>query len=402
MTMPLEGIRVLDASGFISGPTCTAILASMGAEVVKLEPPAGDGIRKQGPYVYGRSYPFEFLNHNKRSIVINLKSEGGPSVVHNLIRNFDVFVQNWRPGTAERLHVGYEDLASVNPGLIYCSISGFGKTGPYSDRGAVDIVAQAMGGLMAVTGEPGRPPVKVSYPITDVGASLWGVISIMAALTARRTTNRGQFVDVALLDSPVSWSFWEAAQFFGTGEVPAPLGSSHRNATPYRAFECADGSYVAVGVASERLWAQFCHLLEIDELQNDERFRTVDDRRDHRAALEKILEGIFVKKTRQEWLDILLAENIPAGPVYRYDEMVADPQVRYRGLIGSLAVSDTEAIEIPDVPLFMSTSTREKLRPAPALGADTRSVLLQGGYTAAEVDQMFASGVAGSNEAPRG
>jgi crotonobetainyl-CoA:carnitine CoA-transferase CaiB-like acyl-CoA transferase len=369
----------------------------MGADVVKVEPPGGDGIRRQGPYVDGYSYPFEFLNHNTKSVVIDLKSANGPAVLHKIAADADVFVQNWKPGTADRLQVGYDDLSKTNPRLVYCAISGFGQTGPYGNRGAVDIVAQAMGGLMGVTGEPGRPPVKVSYPMTDVGSSLWAVIGILAALNAREKTGRGQLVDVALLDAPVSWSFWEAAQYFGTGEIPEPLGSSHRNAAPYRAFQCADEAHVAIGVASQSLWERFCPIIEADWLTEDDRFATPDARRTNRSALEEILADVFTKRTRDEWLDLLVPAGIPAGPVYKYDEVVSDPQVVHRGLIGNITLPGNQTLRVPDVPLFLSDTPRLAMQPAPELGADTRRVLTECGCTSDEVDAFVADGTLGAD-----
>jgi len=388
---PLAGIRVVDASAYVAGPTCGAILGSMGAEVIKVEPPGGDEFRNSGPFINGTSYPFQMLNHNKQSIVVDLKNPDGVKVVRELARSSDVFLQSWRPGTADRLGVGYDDLLAFNSRLIYCSISGFGQSGPYRDRGGVDIIAQAMGGLMGLTGEPGRPPVKVSYPITDIGASLWGIIGILAALTARHTTDHGQHVDVALLDSPVSWSIWEAAQYFGTGEVPRPIGSSHRNVAPYRAFECSDGLYIAVGVASQNMWQRLCTALDAGELFSDERFTSLNLRRENRETLEAALEGIFRKGQRQEWLQILEAAGIPAGPVYSYDEVLSDPQVKHRGLVTEIQHPVAGSMQVLDVPLFLSETPRQQMAPAPILGDSTSSVLRSAGFSDGDIDRLLAS-----------
>lgn len=392
MTGPLEGTTVVDVSGYVAGPTCGAILASMGADVVKVEPPAGDEFRRSGPFVKGTSYPYEMLNHNKRSILVDLKQSEGVEVVQRLAAGADVFLESWRPGTASRLGLGYDELSAANERLVYCSISGFGQTGPYRERGGVDIIAQAMGGLMGLTGEPGRPPVKVSYPITDIGASLWGVIGILAALSARGSTGQGQQVDVALLDSPVSWSFWEAAQYFGAGAVPGPIGSAHRNVVPYRAFLCADERYLVVGVASQQLWQRLCEVLERQELLDDERFATADLRRQNREALEEALEGMFARTPREEWLGRLEAAGIPAGPVYRYDEVLADEHVRHRGLVSLVEHPVAGPMNLVDVPLFLSGTPKHPIRSAPLPGADTEQILRAAGIDGAAIERLERSG----------
>lgn len=389
---PLAGTTVVDVSGYVAGPTCGAILASMGADVVKVEPLAGDEFRRSGPFVEGTSYPYEMLNHNKRSILVDLKQPDGQTVVRRLAASADVFLESWRPGTATRLGLGYDELKVVNERLVYCSISGFGQTGPYRERGGVDIIAQAMGGLMGLTGEPGRPPVKVSYPITDIGASLWGVIGILAALSARPRTGVGQQVDVALLDSPVSWSFWEAAQYFGAGAVPEPIGSSHRNVVPYRAFLCADERYLVVGVASQQLWQRLCEVLERQELLDDERFATADLRRQNREALEEVLEGVFAQMPRGEWLGRLESAGIRAGPVNRYDEVLVDEQVRHRGLVSPVEHPIAGPMTLLDVPLFLSGTPKHQIRSAPLPGADTEQILRAVGFDDAAIERLVRSG----------
>jgi len=392
MTGPLEGTKVVDVSGYVAGPTCGAILASMGADVVKVEPPAGDEFRRAGPFVEGTSYPYEMLNHNKRSILVDLKHPDGLAVARQLVEDADVFLESWRPGTASRLGLGYDELSAANERLVYCSISGFGQTGPYRERGGVDIIAQAMGGLMGLTGEPDRPPVKVSYPITDIGASLWGVIGILAALSARTSMGGGQQVDVALLDSPVSWSFWEAAQYFGAGAVPGPIGSSHRNVVPYRAFLCADERYLVIGVAGQQLWQRLCEVLGRQQLLEDERFATADLRRQNREVLEDVLESVFAQTPREEWLGRLEAAGIPAGPVYRYDEMLADEQVKHRGLVTPVAHPMAGSMNLVDVPLFLSGTPKHQIRSAPLPGADTEQILRAAGLDDAAIERLERSG----------
>ncbi len=392
MSGPLSGTKVVDVSGYVAGPTCGAILASMGADVIKIEPPGGDEFRRSGPFVAATSYPYEMLNHNKQGMVVDLKNPSGVAVVRDLAASADVFLESWRPGTAARLGLAYDDLCALNEGLLYCSISGFGQTGPYRERGGVDIIAQAMGGLMGLTGEPGRPPVKVSYPITDIGASLWGVIGILAGLAARARSGAGQHIDVALLDSPVSWSFWEASQYFGSGKVPQPIGSSHRNVAPYRAFVCSDERHLVVGAASQQLWERLCAVVERPALLTDERFSTADLRRQHRETLEETLEEAFRERPRQEWLELLGEAGIPTGPVYRYDEVVTDEQVRHRGLVAEVEHPVAGPMKLVDVPLFMSGTPREPIRSAPLLGADTNAVLGSLGLDTAQIERLNESG----------
>ncbi|MGH8128667.1 MAG: CaiB/BaiF CoA transferase family protein, partial [Gammaproteobacteria bacterium] len=319
MSGPLAGIRVIDASQYVAGPYCGTILGSMGADVIKVERPGGDEFRGTGPVIEGVSYPFQMLNHNKKSIVVDLKREAGAQIISRLASKADIFLQSGRPRTMERLGLGYASLAKMNPKIIYCGISGFGQNGPYGNRGGVDIIAQAMGGLMGVTGEPGRPPVKVSYPLADFGASMWAAIGILGALWGRSVSGKGQEIDAALIDVPISWSIWEASRYFGLNEKPRPLGSSHRNVAPYRAMKCADGKYIAIGVASQAMWSRLCAVIGAPELEKDSRFLTLVSRTDNRDALEKILEERFLTRSSADWLDALDEAQIASGPVYQYE-----------------------------------------------------------------------------------
>ncbi len=393
MATALQGIKVLEMTRFIAGPYAGSVLASLGADVVKIEPPDGDVVRSFGPARKGVGIPFEMLNHNKKSLVIDLKNPGGREVVHRMARDADIVLESSRPGTAERLGVSYERLSEINPRLIYCSISGFGQDGPYRELGGVDIVAQAMGGLMGITGEPGGEPVKVSQPIADYGCGMWAVMGILAALCARQHTGRGQRVDSALLDTPIAWSLWEASRYFGLGEVPEPLGSSHRNVAPYRAFRCADGRHVVIGAASQALWEKLCHALDVPRLLEDERFSTPPLRVRHRAVLEAELEPLFPERTSEEWLAILNAASVPCGLVKRYDEAVGDPQVRRRKMIAEIQHPKAGPLSILDVPVYLSDTPRVPVSQAPGLGEHSVAVLGDWGFGDDEIRALLSGHV---------
>ncbi|MER1967158.1 CoA transferase [Castellaniella sp. GW247-6E4] len=393
MATALQGIKVLEMTRFIAGPYAGSVLASLGADVVKIEPPDGDVVRSFGPTKAGVGIPFEMMNHNKKGLVIDLKKPGGQEVVHRMVRDADVVLESSRPGTAERLGVSYERLSQINPRIIYCSISGFGQDGPYRTLGGVDIVAQAMGGLMGMTGEQDGEPVKVSLPIADYGCGMWAVIGILAALNARRHTGRGQLVDSALLDTPIAWSLWEASRYFGLGEIPEPLGSSHRNVAPYRAFRCADDRHVVIGAASQALWEKLCQALGVPDLLKDERFGSPPLRVRHRAVLEAALEPLFHDKTSDEWLSLLNAASVPCGLVKRYDEALNDPQVKRRGMIAQVQHSKAGELSILDVPVYLSDTPRVPVSQAPGLGEHSVSVLEGWGFGDDEIRALLSGDI---------
>ncbi|MGB6007343.1 CaiB/BaiF CoA transferase family protein [Castellaniella sp.] len=393
MTTALQGIKVLEMTRFIAGPYAGSVLASLGADVIKIEPPDGDVVRSFGPMKAGVGLPFEMMNHNKKGLVIDLKKPGGREVIYRMVKDADIVLESSRPGTAERLGVSYERLSEINPRLIYCSISGFGQDGPYRGLGGVDIVAQAMGGLMGITGEPGGEPVKVSQPIADYGCGMWAVIGILAALAARQHTGRGQRVDSALLDTPIAWSLWEASRYFGLGEVPEPLGSSHRNVAPYRAFLCADGRHVVIGAASQALWEKLCEALDVQALLAEERFSSPPLRVRHRAALEAELKPLFRRRTSEAWLSVLNAASVPCGLVKRYDEAVDDPQVKRRKMVADVHHSKAGPLSILDVPVYLSDTPRVPVSQAPGLGEHSTEVLEGWGFRDDEIQALLAGNV---------
>src|SRR5215203_566641 len=328
----LHGLLIVDCTEVLAGPFCSMLLADMGADVIKVERPGtGDNQRGNGPHVNGFPYPFTMVNRNKRSVTANLKRPEGQAIIHRLVERADIFLENFRPGTMEENNLGYETLRAINPRLIYASISGFGQTGPYRERGGFDLIAQGMSGLMSVTGEPGGAPAKAGYPVTDLGAGLFCAYGILAAVLAREKSGVGQRVDTSLFEAGVAFSVWQAAKYLGTGEAPGPMGSAHPLSAPYQAFRAADG-FVIVGAGSQALFRRLCEALGREELVIDPRFATPPARMEHTAALAEALEATFVTRPSAQWLEDLTVAGIPCGPIYTVAEMLEDPQARARGM----------------------------------------------------------------------
>jgi crotonobetainyl-CoA:carnitine CoA-transferase CaiB-like acyl-CoA transferase len=327
----LEGLRVIDHTQVMAGPFCSMLLADMGADVIKVEPREGEQGRQGRQIAPGVSASFLAVNRNKRGMAIDLKKKEGIEILKRLAATADVLVENYRPGVAKRLGIDYDSLKQTHPKLIYCSISGFGQTGPYASRGGFDLIAQGMSGIMSATGTPGGPPVKVGVPITDLGAGLFAVIGILCAVRARRATGRGQFVDTSLFEAGLALSAWEATEYWYTGDLPRPMGTAHRLSAPYQAFRASDG-YFTVGAANNKLWGLFAALLGLEALLQDERFKKPKVRLENRAALEKLIEEKTAMQTRAHWLARCEAAGIPAGPIYSVPEALADPQAQARGM----------------------------------------------------------------------
>jgi crotonobetainyl-CoA:carnitine CoA-transferase CaiB-like acyl-CoA transferase len=322
----LAGMTVLDLTQVMAGPFCTMVLADLGADVIKVEnPDAGDQTRRS----WGRaglgedSRAFMSLNRNKRSATLDLKSAEGLATFHTLVRDADVVVENWRPGVAARLRVDYDTLAEINPGLIYASISGFGQTGPYADRPGYDLIAQAMAGIMSITGEPGGPPVKSGIPLADLGGGLFSAIGILAAWCHKLRTGRGQRVEASLFESALALAVWESTEYWDTGQVPQKLGSANRMSAPYQALATRDG-YVTVGANNERLWRRLCAALDLEPLIEDPRFSTNEGRMEHRAELATALEERLAERDTGEWVHLLLAAGVPAGPIQDYRQVLEE------------------------------------------------------------------------------
>ncbi|WP_324243394.1 enoyl-CoA hydratase [Pseudonocardia sp.] len=368
----LAGMTVLDLTQVMAGPFCTMILADLGADVIKVEnPESGDQTRS------AMAHPgaFHALNRNKRSITLDLKSDAGRATFHELARSADVVVENWRPGVAAKLGVDYEALRPLNPGLIYASVSGFGQTGPYADRPGYDLIAQAMSGVMSVTGEPGDRPVKSGIPLADLGAGLFTAVGILAAWAARQRTGQGQYVETSLFEAAVALSVWESTEFWATGRAPQALGSAHRMSAPYQALATRDG-YITVGANNERLWQRLCKALDAPELAADPRFATNDDRMAHRAELEAELERRLAADDTAAWVERLLAAGVPAGPIQDYQQVLEeDPHVKARGMVSTVEHPVDGRIRVLSSPLHMSGTPPTVRTPPPLLGQHNDEVL---------------------------
>jgi len=373
------------------------LLGDLGAEVIKIERPGqGDDTRQWGPpFLEGESAYFLSVNRNKKSLTLDLQKDEGRKILLKLALKSDVFLENFRPGVAKRLGIDYEAMSAKNPRLIYCSISSFGQTGPYRDKLAYDIVLQAMGGLMGITGEQGRQPVRIGVALSDIGAGMYAAMAILAALVARQRTGLGQWLDISLLDGTVSWMTYMAGYFFATGRNPERMGSAHPTIVPYQCFRTADGEYLAVAIGNDKLFVDLCEALELPQLADDARFATNPNRVRNRDELIPIFEARFLEKNRSEWLKILTEETrLPVGPVYQFSELFADPQILHREMLTHVQHPKAGKISQIGVPMkFSSTPTAIK-RPPPMLGEHVDEIL-KGllGFNQKQLDELRAKGI---------
>ncbi|HEY5072318.1 MAG TPA: CoA transferase [Caulobacteraceae bacterium] len=393
MTPPtaLNGLKVLDCTHVIAGAWCSMMLADLGAEVIKIEPLEGETTRG---HPKARFKAFDFVNRNKRSLAVDLASPKGADTVRTLAASADVFVENYRPGALERMGLGYEDLRNVNPALIYCSVSGFGRTGPYRERGGFDLIAQAMSGIMSFTGEAGaKSPTACGVPLSDLNAGTFAALGVLAALNHRHHTGEGQHVETSLFESAIAYTIWESGLYLTTGEVSRPNGSRHRLAAPYEALKTADG-YIVVGVNNARLWGRFCTATGAAELKDDPAFADGRSRVQNRDALQGRLEAILTGASTAEWVDRLLAAGVPCGPINTIDQALADPQVAARGLL-----VETEGRRFVRAPISLSRTPVRVERGPPRLGADSREILSEAGLPASAIDDLVSAGVIGEPSA---
>ncbi len=391
---PLTGLKVIELAHIMAGPVCGLMLADMGSDVIKVEKvPGGDDTRRMvPPVVDGESAAFMMMNRNKRGIAIDLKNEDGKGVLRRMLKTADVVIENYRAGTMERLGLGYEVLKKDNPGLIYCELSGFGRSGPYADRAGFDLIAQGMSGLMSITGEGGgRPPVKVGAPITDITAGLLGAMGVLAAYVHRQKTGEGQRVDTSLFEAGIVHTYWQSAICLATGQSPAPMGSAHPLNAPYQAFETADG-WITIGAANQSNWLRLLDALEATELVDDPRFGENHDRISHLEALDAALSPIFRKRGSNEWLKLLEAAGVPAGPVLDIGEVHANPQVLARDMIVEVPHDRLGPVRTLGLPVKFSATPGAVRRAAPVLGQHTREVLGEYGYGEEEIQTLIGNG----------
>ena len=389
MTMPLEGMVVLDTTQVMAGPFCTLLLADMGAEVIKVEKPDGDDSRRIGPpFIKGESAAYLGINRNKQSIVLDLRTDPGKGAFRRLAAQADVVVENFRPGTMDRLGLGADELRKDHPELIYVSISGFGQTGPYASRPGYDLVAQGMSGVMSVTGYPDSPPVKVSIPLADLNAGMFAANGVLSAYIHRLKTGQGQVVETSLLEAAIAYTVWESAELWGSGQTPTPKGSAHRMVAPYQALATADG-YVNFAIGNQGIWERFCKAVGLESLVADPRFASNPTRVQHYRELAAELEVTTRTKTSAEWLALCEEIGVPAGPIYDMAQVYEDPHVRARGMVQQLEHPVAGLINHIGLPVKMSLTPGEIRMPAPTLGQHTADVLVRYGFT---TDQIAAIG----------
>ncbi|MBI4312570.1 MAG: CoA transferase [Chloroflexi bacterium] len=396
MSGPLEGVRVLDLSRILSGPFCTMVLADLGAEVVKVERPGqGDPARSMVARVGDDSAFFISVNRGKKSITLDVFSEEGRGLFLRLVPHFDVLVENFVPGTLAKAGLHYASLSKVNPRLVYASISGFGQDGPYAQRPALDIIVQAMSGLMSVTGEPDGPPLRPGASLGDSIPGAFAAIGILAALHQRERTGLGQRVDIAMLDTLVTMMENSFSRYFATGQVPEAIGSRHPGAAPFQAFRAGDGWFVVAMLTDDAtLWQRFCQAAGLEALASDPRFQDNRGRTQHVEELAALLQAAFAKKTRSYWLEALGRAAVPCGPVNTIADVTQDAQVQHRGMLAAIPHPAAGAWLVANTPFKLSGATAGPAGPSPALGEHTAEVLgKELGLTEADVGQLRERGV---------
>ena len=394
--LPLQDIKVIDFSQILAGPFCTMLLADMGADVVKIEKPnGGDDTRRYGPpFIEGESAAFLTLNRNKRSIILDLKSEQGLSIVRRMLEDADVMIHNFRPGVVDRMGLAYDDVSAINPAIVYCTVSGFGTTGPYSSRAGFDLVAQGMSGLMSINGFPGAPPAKVGVPMADLNTGMFCAYGILTAYINRLATGQGQHVDASLIESGIAYTLYESATYFATGEVAGPLGSAHRMIAPYQAFATSDG-YINIGAANQNNWERMCRAIGREDLLDDERFASNPERMVSIEALTPIMEETFRTRTTSHWVEALEKAGVPCGPIYNIEQVYSDPHVQSRDMAVPLEHPKSGAIRNIGVAVKLSDTPGSVRTPAPLLGQHSEEVLCHYGYADADVAAFKEAGVLG-------
>lgn len=374
MSGPLDGMRVIDLTWLLSGPYATMILCDLGAEVIKIERPGtGDIARGNGPFIDGISSYFLSLNRGKKSVGLNLASEEGKEIFLRLVEKADVVVENFVPGVMKKLGLNYEVVKERNPRIIYAAISGYGQNGPYATKSALDVIIQAAGGIMSITGEPGGPPVRPGASLGDIIAGLFAAISILAALEERRRSGEGQMIDVSMLDCQLAVLENAFERYFSTGEVPQPLGTRHPVFTPFQAFATKDG-YIVVAIVGAQ-WPLFCAAIDRVDLIDDERFKDGYSRTQNYAILEPILTEAMKTRTTQEWLEILESMELPCGPVNTVDKVATHPQVQHRNMIIKVPHPQVGEVPLVNTPIKLSRTPSKITRPSPDLGEHTEEVL---------------------------
>jgi crotonobetainyl-CoA:carnitine CoA-transferase CaiB-like acyl-CoA transferase len=393
MPAALEGIRVLDLTQIMAGPFCTMLLADLGAEVIKIENPRGgdDSRRMAPPYYNGESAAFMAMNRNKFGVAVDIRTPPGKQLLWRFIETADVLVENFRPGTMARLGFGFEEVHASYPKLVYCSISGFGQTGPYRERGGFDLVAQAMSGILSITGSP-EELAKVGVPISDLNAGLYASHAILAALLSRIRTGQGQYIETSLLEAALAYTIWESNEYCATGTAPRGLGTAHRLAAPYQVFATASG-WIAIGAANQRNWEQLVRALDRPDLLHNAKFTTNADRMSHREELVETVTATLKTRTTEEWLPVFDEAGVPCGPVLTLDEVYLHPQVQARAMDIEVQHPIAGRIHAIGFPVKYSSTPGHIYRPAPVLGQHTFAMLESLGYSPEQRCQLESDGV---------
>jgi formyl-CoA transferase len=383
----LAGLRVIDVTQVMAGPFCAMLLADLGADVIKIEPPRGDSTRQMPGGIGGDTPAFNAVNRGKRSVVLDLKQAAGRDALIRLVRLADILIENSRPGVMASLGLDYTTLAALSPALIYASISGYGQTGPYRRKGGLDLIAQGVSGIMSVTGVAGGPPSKSGVPLTDLGAALFALVGILAAVQYRNRTGLGQHVDTSLLDAGVALSVWEATEYFAGSGIPTALGSAHRMVAPYQAVRCSDG-YITIGASNDRTFRRLCGVLGHSEWADDPAFVTNPNRVANRAMLAERIETVTSKRPCAHWLAAFDANDVPCGPINNYSEVFSDAQVVDRELVVQVQHPTLGSIRALGSPIKMSATPADVRRSAPRLGEHTEEVLREAGFSLDEIRRL--------------
>lgn len=391
---PLAGMRVLELAQIMAGPTCGMMLADMGADVIKVEKlPGGDDSRGyQEPRVNGVSAPFMILNRNKRGIALNLKTAQGREILLRMVQDADVLTENYRRGTLEKFGLGYDVLSKVNPGLIYCAVSGYGRDGPYGDKAGFDLIAQGFSGLMSITGEPGRPPVKTGNSIADTNAGILAALGIAAAYAHKLKTGQGQIVDTSLMEAAMQQTYWHAAMYFATGESAGPSGSAHLLAAPYQAFPTRDG-WINIGGANQANWERIAEVLGHPEWRTDPRYASNSARMANLDSLTSEMAAVLRQQDQAFWLEAFDRAGVPVGPVHTIGQALSHPQALARDMVVDLVHPQAGPTRALGCPIHFSATPTRITRPAPVLGEHTRELLGEYGYSQDEIDEFVAAGV---------
>jgi len=393
MGSPLEGLKILDMTRFLSGPFCTMLLGDMGAQVIKVEPPeVGDDTRAWAPFIGGQGTYFLSTNRNKKSICVDTRQKQGMDVLKRMIHRCDVFVENFKPGLMDRLGMDFPTMAALNPRLIYCSISGFGQTGPYRDRPGYDQILQGMSGLMSITGTEESGPVRVGLAIGDILTALFATYGILCALHARERTGKGQWVTTSILEATIGILTMQAGKFFATDQPPGPAGNHHPVISPYGVYPTQDKP-INIAVGTETMWKNFCRTLGLPEMEQDVKFQKNNDRVENRAELNRLIEKALALKTQEAWVEALNQAGIPCGPIYTLDQVFKDPQVLHQKMLLEIEHPKVGKIPMTGLPVQLSENPPQVFLPPPVLGEHTAVVLRDFGFTEEEIEHLFADKV---------